>query len=104
MNKLSDESIGREQWKTFILEQQASGLSVQAFCDLKKLGSSRFYYYRSILFPVPKKAKVFVQAKLPALVKKPSQLTATLYMDSFSLELTGELSAAYLAELCLKIS
>lgn len=70
MNKLSDESIGREQWKTFILEQQASGLSIQAFCDLKKLTSSRFYYYRSILFPGTKKVKVFVQAKLPAQVKR----------------------------------
>lgn len=104
MSKSSDHSNSHEQWKILILEQQASGLGIHAFCDLKDLTPSRFYYYRSLLFPVPKKAKAFVQAKLPAPAKKPPQLTASLYLDKFSIELTGELTAAYLAELCHKLA
>ena len=104
MNKSPDVSKEREQWKALILEQQSSGLGIQAFCDQKQLTASRFYYYRSLLFPVPKKSKAFVQAKLPTPVKVPPQLTATLYLDKFSIELTGELTATYLAELCRKLA
>ena len=104
MNKSPDVTNQREQWKALILEQQSSGLGIQAFCDQKQLRSSRFYYYRSLLFPAPKKTKAFIQAKLPAPVKLPPQLRATLYLDKFSIELTGELTAAYFAELCRKLT
>lgn len=102
MNNSSDTE--RERWKALILEQQGSGPGVQAFCDQNKLTPSRFYYYRSLLFPAPKKAKVFVQAKLPAPVRLPPPITATLYLDNFSIELSGQLSAEYLAELCRKLA
>lgn len=104
MSKSVNASNQREQWKALILEQQRSGLGIQAFCDQKQLTASRFYYYRSLLFPAPKKAKAFVQAKLPTPVKVPAQLTATLYLDKFSIELTGEFTATYLAELCRKLA
>jgi hypothetical protein len=104
MGKSPDVSKESEQWKALILEQQSSGLGIQAFCDQKQLTSSRFYYYRSLLFPAPKKTKAFIQAKLPAPVKLPPQLTATLYLDKFSIELTGDFTAAYLADLCRKLA
>lgn len=104
MSKSSDEITNREKWKSLILEQQASGIGIQAFCDLKNLTPSTFYYHRSRIFSVPKAAKTFVRAKLPVPVKVPPQMTATLYLDKFSLELNGDLTATYLSELCRKLS
>ena len=104
MSKLADVSKEREQWEALILEQQSSGLGIQAFCNQKQLTPSRFYYYRAVLFPAPKKSNAFVQAKLPATVKLPPHLTATLYLDKFSIELTGGFTANYLAELCRKLA
>ena len=43
----------REEWRSLIDQQQASGLTVQAFCKTHHLSTSNFYNWKSTLKSKP---------------------------------------------------
>jgi len=45
---MQHKKLDRSQWQAWVIAQEKSGLSQQAFCAKHDLSASRFWYYRSL--------------------------------------------------------
>ena len=91
-----------DEWKALIEEQMASGLTGVAFCNQHGLSAKSFYKRRKRLgYPgrqiAAPRSSGFVQIQ-PVIPAATSQVVVVHYQGS-RLELSSEVSAAWLAEL-----
>ena len=56
----------KQQWRGWIGEWRASGLSVRAFCERRGLATHRFYYWRRVLERRPVEKAAFVPVQVVA--------------------------------------
>jgi hypothetical protein len=95
-------------WKSLVLEQQKSGLSIADFCRVKDLRFNQFYYYKALNLPKKSQPKTkspgFVEA-VPAKVKiqEPIQ-RIVISLGEISISLEGDQDINLVAELCLKLA
>jgi len=70
-----------QEWRRWIGEWRASGLSVRAFCERRGLATHRFYYWRRVLErrPVEKAAFVPVQVVADTFPAQTSALELVLH-------------------------
>ena len=55
-----------QEWRRWIGEWRASGLSVRAFCERRGLATHRFYYWRRVLERRPVEKAAFVPVQVVA--------------------------------------
>jgi hypothetical protein len=55
-----------QEWRRWIGEWQASGLSVRAFCERRRLAAHRFYYWRRVLEQHVAEKAAFVPVQIVA--------------------------------------
>lgn len=102
--------MSKRNWSDILQAQRDSGLSIEAFCRVKKLARSNFYAARaraqksesatepnkqaapSGLLPIRVRA-----AGLPIVIAKPEEIVVTVQLETRSLRLRG--SATDLAQL-----
>jgi len=102
MSTMPPDLAKRTRWEAHLKAFEAANVSATKFCELNSLSISQFTYYKGVLRPSKKAApKAFTQVKLPTPARRSAK--ATLYLDKFSLELEGDVTAAFLAELCQRL-
>jgi hypothetical protein len=88
------------QWRHWIAEWRASGLSVRAFCDRRRLATPRFYHWRRVLERRAAEKAAFVPVQVVA-DAVPAQTSAleVLLTDGRTVRVAPGFDAATLRQL-----
>src|SRR5687767_3547021 len=77
------ESPARQKWREIIERQQASGLSIAAFCRDDGVPASSFFAWKRRLAASPPGVSAAVPTNAPAAVPAPATVTAAAPASSF---------------------
>jgi hypothetical protein len=90
----------KRNWPVILQAQRDSGLSIEAFCRIKKLARSNFYVARARAQSMSASRVIKPGAQrglLPVMITKPAQIAVTIQLEASSIRLHA--SASDIAQL-----